>query len=135
MSAVDIALPRIKLEEGFESQKYVDTEGHLTIGYGLNVDAGMSQFAAVSLLRAQVSEIDSALNAYPWYSGLDAVRQSVCLDIAFNAGTAGLLRFPKMIAAIQEKDWDTAANECYVSNPELASRYARLAEILRTGDP
>ena len=135
MSTVDIALPRLQTEEGFRGAVYRDTEGHQTIGYGFNIDAGISRSAAAALLRAQVQELDSALNAYAWYSGLDAVRQSVCLDIAFNAGLGGLLKFPHMIAALENKDWQTAAEECRVTTPGLESRYANLAQILLTGVP
>jgi len=135
MNAVDLALPRLKTEEGFRATKYTDTQGHLTIGYGFNVDAGVSQFAAGALLAAQASERHDALLAYPWYSDLDPVRQSVCLDIAFNSGTAGLLHFPHMIAALSKGDWATAAAECKVTNPELAGRYAALAQLLLTGSP
>jgi lysozyme len=135
VSAVDIALPRIEKEEGFEPQKYIDTEGRATIGYGFQIDAGITQNAALALLQAQLQDIDARLQPFPWYSSLDAVRQSVCIDIAFNAGISGLLRFPKMIAALAVKDWESAADQCAVTNPELASRYHELSQILLSGDP
>jgi lysozyme len=134
VSAVDIALPRIKEEEGYRGRMYTDTEGNASLGYGLNISAGMSEYAASALLTAQLQEIDHSLNAYSWYGSLDAIRQSVLLDIAFNAGVNGLLKFPKMLAALAAKDWGTAANECRVTNPELAGRYQRLSRILLTGE-
>lgn len=133
MNAVDLALPRLKTEEGFRATKYTDTQGHLSIGYGFNVDAGISEFAATALLNAQAAERHNALLTYSWYSGLDPVRQSVCVDIAFNNGLHGLLDFPHMIAALAKGDWATAAAECKVTNPELAGRYAALAQLLLTG--
>jgi lysozyme len=133
MSAIDIVIPRLQTEEGFRAAAYKDREGHLTIGYGFNVDAGITRTAALALMRTQVQELDIALNGYVWYSGLDAVRQSVCLDIGFNDGLPGLLKFPHMIVALANKDWQTAADECRVTNSELAGRYAKLAQILLTG--
>ena len=133
MNAVDLALPRLKNEEGFRATKYTDTQGHTTIGYGFNVDAGISQYAATALLNAQAAERHNALLTYSWYSGLDPVRQSVCLDIAFNGGLHGLLEFPHMIAALSRQDWASAAAECKVTNPELADRYEKLAQLLLTG--
>jgi lysozyme len=133
MTAIDLVLPRLKTEEGFSATKYTDTRGHLTLGYGFDVDAGISAFAASALLGAQVAERHASLVAYPWYSNLDPVRQSVCLDIAFNSGLHGLLNFPHMIAALDQGDWSTAAAECKVSNAELATRYAALAQLLLTG--
>jgi lysozyme len=133
VNAVDLALPRLKTEEGFRATKYTDTRGHLTIGYGFDVDAGISQYAASALLTAQATERHESLAVYAWYAGLDPVRQSVCLDIAFNGGLHGLLEFPHMIAALAKGDWVTAAAECKVTNPELAGRYAALAQLLLTG--
>ena len=135
MSTVDIALPRIQTEEGFRGNSYRDSQGHETIGYGFNIEAGISRAAAGALLQAQLQELDAGLKAFPWYSGLDAVRQSVCLDMAFNLGLGGLLKYPRMIAALEDKDWQTAAEECRVTTPGLESRYANLAQILLTGVP
>jgi lysozyme len=133
MTAVELALPRLRTEEGFRATKYTDTQGHLSIGYGWNIDSGISQFAAAALLQAQATERHNILATYPWYAALDAVRQSVCLDIAFNDGLNGLLHFPHMIAALSKGDWAGAAAECKVTNPELAGRYAALAQLLLTG--
>lgn len=133
MTAVDLALPRLKTEEGFRATVYRDTQGHQTIGYGFNVDAGISLLAAESLLLAQTQERHAALLKFPWYAALDPVRQSVCLDIAFNNGTHGLLNFPHMIAALAKGDWVTAAAECQVTNPELKGRYDALAQLLLAG--
>src|ERR1700685_506603 len=97
--AVSRALPRLMLEEGFRAQKYLDTKGIETIGYGFNIQAGISQYAAQALMTAQTVERHQALVAYPWYAGLDPVRQSVIVDLSFNAGVSGLLHYVHMIAA------------------------------------
>jgi len=120
-------------EEGFRAKAYVDTNGHQTIGYGFNIDAGISRLAAERLARAQAEELDASLTAFPWYAALDYVRQSAVLDMAFNLGMGGLLRFPNMIAALTRKDWAAAAKECHVKDPKLAKRYERLAYILEHG--
>jgi len=54
MTAIDSVLPRLKTEEGFRMRVYRDTEGHQTIGYGFNVDAGLTQRVASALLQAQL---------------------------------------------------------------------------------
>lgn len=133
MTAIDLVLPRLRQEEGFRATLYVDTQGHKTIGYGLNLDAGISPRVAAAALQAQLEELQEALARYPWYTPLDSVRQSVVLDIAFNSGLSGLLHFPHMLAAISRQDWASAATECHVENPELASRYQKLSQILLTG--
>lgn len=133
MTAIDSVLPRVRVEEGFRSKPYLDTEKHLTVGYGLNLDAGISERVAAAALVEQLQELHEMLLRYSWYVGLDPARQGVCLDIAFNDGLHGLLGFPAMIAAISRQDWVTAESECRVKNPELAGRYAKLSQILLTG--
>lgn len=133
MSAVEIALPRLKIAEGFRATKYLDTVGKGTIGYGFCFDEGISEFAAAALLAAQAQERHQALMKLPWYVALNAARQSVCLDISFNAGIAGLLNFERMITALTMGNWVVAAAECSVKDPELATRYENLAQILLTG--
>lgn len=133
MSAVDTALPRLRTEEGFRALPYKDTRGHATIAYGFNVDAGISKYAAEALLTAQLTEIDATLAGYAWYKSANEVRQSVFLDIAYNSGLHGLLGFPHMLAAAALGNWATAAAECKVMEPELAVRYAALAQLLLSG--
>jgi lysozyme len=106
-----------------------------TIGYGFQIAAGISERAAAALLREQMAERHDALMKLPWYAGLDEVRQGVCLDMSINLGIAGLLKFDHMIDALQFHDWEDAARECRVTNPELAGRYAALAQLLLTGIP
>jgi GH24 family phage-related lysozyme (muramidase) len=130
MSAVDLALPRLEIEEGFRPLPYLDTNGLGTIGYGFCYTRGITKRAAAALLREQTAELHDALMGYSWYAGLDPVRQSVCLDIAINEGLGGLLHFPRMIAALTAKDWKTAAVECHVEDPKLAGRYSTLAQLL-----
>jgi lysozyme len=135
MSAIDLVIPRLKVDEGFRAAKYVDTRGHMTIGYGFNVDAGISQYAAAALLQAQVQERAATLAGFWWAKDLDDARMSVVIEIAFNDGLSGLLHFPKMLAAVGAKDWATAHAELLDSDAarELPSRYAILAQIMLTG--
>lgn len=133
MTAIDIALPRLQTEEGFRALPYKDTEGHTTLGYGLNVDAGISKYAAGALLKAQLTELDTTLASFRWYQAANDVRKSVFIDIAFNDGVHGLLGFPHMLSAAATGDWEVASAQCHVTNPELLGRYETLAHLLLTG--
>jgi lysozyme len=134
MSSVSVALPRLQTEEGFRATVYTDTTGHTTIGYGFNVDAGISKNAALALLAAQLAELDNALQHYLWYTNAGDVRGSVFLDVAFNEGLHGLLHFPSMIHYASVGDWVNAATQCAVKDPKLdASRYAPLRALLLSG--
>lgn len=135
VDVIELAVARLKSEEGFRSTAYRDSAGHLTIGFGFNVDAGISEFAAAALLAAQVSERETVLLNYPWYATCDPVRRSVLLDVAFNLGVTGLLKFHDMILAIGRQDWADARAELLDSKAarQLPQRYKLLADLLFTG--
>lgn len=135
MSAIDIAEKRAEPSEGFRSMKYLDPRGRETIGIGFNIDAGISLRAARALFREQLAERADALAGFWWAKGLDDVRMSIVIEIAFNDGVSALLHFPKMLAAIGGKNWQLAHDECLDSDAarELPKRYAQLAQILLSG--
>ena len=135
MSAIDLAVGRLKTDEGFRAVKYTDTTGHETIGYGFNVDAGISQYAAAQLLTAQTTELATDLRAYSWFVGLDDVRASVLCELAFNLGLSGLLHFPAMLSAIGASNWQGAHDELLNSTAakQLPARYSMLANLLLNG--
>jgi lysozyme len=135
MSAVDLAMPRLKTEEGFRAAVYRDTKGLQTIGYGFCVDRGITLRAAEALLIAQAGECHDQLMAFPWYANLDDARRSVLLDLAFNNGLHGLLAYVHMLAAVGRKDWADARAELLDSQAarELPNRYKPLADLLEKG--
>jgi lysozyme len=110
--ATDLALPRCKTNEGFRSKVYKDSRGFNTVGYGLNLDAGLSEHLASVILAEQLAEAEAdAESAFLWYSGTDGVRQSVIVELVFNTGLAKLKGFTHMLAACQAQDWNAAAAE------------------------
>jgi lysozyme len=135
MTASDLATARLVTEEGFRANAYHDAVGKLTIGYGFCIDEGISEPAARALLLAQVQERVAALDTYWWYQPLDEVRKSVIIDVSFNVGLAGLLHFPKMIAALGASNWQAAHDELLDSDAARlnVARYQKLATILLTG--
>ena len=136
MSAIDLAVTRLKVDEGFRATTYVDTRGNMSVGYGCNLDAGISEYAASALLTAQATECANALATYTWSNGLNDVRASVLIELCFNLGMNGLMKFQKMIAAIRSGDWQSAYDQLLDSDAarELPARYQMLADMLLTGD-
>ncbi len=141
VTAIDLTEARLDPEEGTEIYPYDDAtglrvrapKGHISWGKGFNLDACGSSGLFNVMRRYLLEQEETSLQAFSWYAHLDPVRQSVCLDVAYNGGTAGLLHFPHMIAALAKGDWAGAAAECKVTNPELAGRYAALAQLLLMG--
>ena len=136
MSAVtDIAMPRLKLEEGYRAMPYKDSKGLLTVGYGLNLTIPQPEAIWAAALAAKVAIVEQELQRFDWYQKLDPVRQSVLLDMAYNMGTGDLLHFPHMLAAIARGDWQTAHDEMLDSQyaKDVGQRAVVLSQMLLTG--
>jgi len=137
MSVQDSLIPRLQASEGFRTTLYTDTTGHETIGYGWNVQAGITRYQAGALLNAQVSEIILLIQQYWWFAKLDEVRAGVIVEVAFNQGISSLLHYVKMLAAVGAQDWATASAELLDSDAArlLPDRYGKLSHVLATGLP
>jgi len=135
--AMDI-IEQLKRDEGYERFMYLDTQGVPTIGYGFNLrDEGLSPDESEYVLRCKVAQRRiNLVNALTWTAQLDDARQGVLLNMAYNLGLAGLLGFPKMLAAMKTGDYDTAAGELLGSlyATQVGARAQRLAVQLRTGE-
>jgi lysozyme len=133
--AADLATGRCKVNEGFRGAKYLDSRGCLTIGYGFNVDAGISEYSAAKLLQAQVDEAETDVTEFDWYASLDAVRQSVLIELAFNMGIHRLQGFKLMLAACERQDWTDAGLQLQQSAwfGQVGRRGPQLVRLLTYG--
>jgi len=100
----DRAKLRAELErdEGRRSKPYRDTAGLLTIGVGWNLDANGLPAACIDhLLDRGIDDASAALDVieHRWRE-LDADRQRVLLNMAFNLGAQRLARFTRLLDAI-----------------------------------
>lgn len=119
---------------------YQDTVGKWTIGIGRNLsDRGISKDESRYLLKNDINNTYSALNHFlPIWKDLDEVRQRALFNMGFNLGIAKLLRFRKMIAALEIKDWNEAANQAKDSDwyKQVGKRAERIVHMISTGvDP
>ena len=62
-------------------------------------------------------------------------RQNVLMDMCFNLGTAGLLKFKAMLAAVEARDFDRAADEMLNSAwaRQVRGRAQMLPAMMKTG--
>ena len=75
------------LHEALRLKPYQDSVGKLTIGVGRNLDdVGISRETAFSMLREDISAAFVGARWYPWFAGLNVVRQAVVVDMIFNMG-------------------------------------------------
>ncbi|GAA8935568.1 lysozyme [Helicobacter pylori] len=98
--------------EGFSPSIYTDKTGHPTIGYGYNLSVysyeGKRITKAYGLLTDILKENYKAILSYGWYKNLDAMRRMVILDLSYNLGLNGLLKFKQSIKAIENKNYALA---------------------------
>ncbi len=123
----------IARHESCRLKPYLDTVGKVTIGWGRNLtDRGITQATADEWLAEDLAACVTDLNDCPWFPRLDDVRQAVLVDLCFNVGFAGLLKFRKLIAALYVGDYGGAAAEIMDSRIAL-NRRTELATMMRTG--
>lgn len=136
MTALDLAISRLQVNEGFRPVVYRDIKGIETIGYGFNISSGIKQPAALALLTAQAQDLEKQLEGLSWPMQLDEVRFSVMIELAFNLGFSGLLGFGNMIAALKAQNWQAAHDELLDSEAGrlLPTRYGQLANLLLNGE-
>ena len=152
--AVQIVLDRLRSEEGRRPKAYNDktgrtvtcktadpaTSGNLSIAYGINLENGLDETEMLFLLQHRVELAQYELAREGWYADLclaDPLKASVYLDVAYNAGVAGLLHgFPSCVKYASLKDWTNSAAQLRVADANLDhSRYEPLRKILLTGTP
>ena len=130
----------IKFHEGFIDRVYADSLGNLTCGYGHFLDVG-------SFVPKEVAEIFFKLdfihaqNNYNRITAkfgftLDEVRKAVLIDMLFNLGYGGVMKFGKFLAALTIGDYDEAADQMVDSlwAKQVKTRAVRLAKMMRTGE-
>ena len=108
-SPVDGVLATIQAEEGFRAKPYRDTRGVLTIGYGTNLEAGITRAEAAYLARERLQRAQDQLAADdPWTVDLPIGSREALLDMAYQLGVEGVQGFRVMLAALKSGDCEGA---------------------------
>ena len=135
LSSVDMVMPRLKVQEGFRAMPYRDSEGVLTIGYGTNLEIGITMREGSYLLseRVHLAEIRFSHEWKP-YQDMPVDVQVELIDMAYQLGVTGLLGFHDMLKNLALGNYEGAALEAERSAwaTETPSRAARAAEVFRS---
>jgi len=126
----------LKRDEGWRAHAYQDTLGYWTIGYGFLVDerkgGGLPQHIGdkwlYSLISKTVDELDSRI---PWWKNQPEEVQRALVNMAYQLGVNGLLRFNNMLGALRDGRREEAALHALDSRwasqtPNRARRVAAL---------
>lgn len=124
--------------EGLRLKPYNDTVGKLTIGIGRNLDdVGISEAEASLLLKNDIAKVTQDLTDHlGWWNSLDEPRRIVLANMCFNLGITRLLGFPKFLTALQNGDYEKAADHMKDSlwYKQVKGRAVELEQIMRSGE-
>jgi lysozyme len=120
---------------------YQDHLGYWTIGVGRLVDkrkpgAGLRPHEIEFLLNNDIDDrIDALTRRLPWFQDLDDARRGVLLNMSFQLGVEGLLKFERTLGLIEAGQYDLAAHTMLQSlwAKQTPARAERMAEQMRSG--
>ncbi len=115
-------LLQLMRHEGFRKHVYKCPAGKDTIGYGYNLEAnpllldkdvikklykeGITKCFAKEILSAMVLDIEKKLrDSLPGMGKLNGARQAVLINMAYNLGVEGLLKFKQTLRNIEVQNW------------------------------
>ncbi len=122
-------------DEGLRLLPYKDSLGVLTIGFGRNLEDGVSKDEAELMRENDCARARKEAATFYWFSPLDPVRQLVVLSMLFQLGLSRFLAFQRMIIAIKSGDYGTAAIEMRSSlwATQCPGRALKLSRWMETG--
>lgn len=126
----------LKRHEGFRQFIYKCTAGKNTIGYGLNLDEGITEEEASLLLDLRVKKIRYDLReVLSFYEGLSATRKDVLVNMAYNLGVGGLLKFKETLRLIGEGKFEEASIQMLKSKwaTQVPNRAKELSKLFSRG--
>lgn len=127
----------LKLHEGVRNKPYKCTAGKLTIGVGRNLDdVGLSDDEIEYLLKNDIERCKKDLDKnIPWWKDLDEVRQFVLVDMCFNLGIVGLMKFERTLKSIKAGKYEDAAKFMLESlwAKQVGKRATSLSSMMKKG--
>ena len=152
-------LDQLVIHEGLELLPYKDSLGIETIGIGRNLkDRGISEEELKQMGKKDLSSIhewgitkeqayylakndikiveDEVCKNHPCVIELDANRQRVIIDMAFNMGVPRLNKFVKMWKAIDEENFAEAKIQMLDSRwaRQVGNRARKLSDVMEKGE-
>lgn len=135
-------LDQLKSDEGLSLTAYPDprtggapwTIGYGCTGPGITEGTIWTQAQANGAILGRTMILSTLLSRkLPFWSDLTSVRQDVLVNIAYNIGVSGLIKWPITLAVIGRGDYKSAAddirtNKTWVS--EVKDRANRCADAL-----
>tara|TARA_B110000114_G_C15055559_1_gene383123 strand:- start:1051 stop:1455 length:405 start_codon:yes stop_codon:yes gene_type:complete len=127
--------------EGSKSHAYMCTANKVTVGVGRNIDPeggiGLTKDEISFLLKNDIERVEDELSRrLPWILELSDVRIDALIDICFNLGLPRFLKFAKALDALEQREYDLAADEFMDSRwaKQVGNRAVTVSNMIRTGE-
>lgn len=147
-AAIEICGRMLKKEEDFRAKPYLCSEGFPTIGYGEKIgekyealpNIETTEPAAYKKMMVLIEVNEKTLlnnpDLYRCYFHLNDARKAVMLSIVYQIGIYGLLKFKKLLAALETASYSKAADEMLnsLAARQTPKRWLRNAEQMRSGE-
>lgn len=149
---MDKLTDQLKRHEGYRKRMYLCAAGKETIGFGYNLKAnplhlssleisnayknGMNEVEAERILKLMISKcVDQLEEAIPFINKLDTVRQDILINMCFNMGLVGLLKFKKALLLVKAGDYQKASIEMLNSkwSKDVGNRALELSTQMKSG--
>jgi lysozyme len=132
---------QLRADEGVKAHVYRDHLGYETIGVGRLVDSrkpgsGLRPDEITYLLHNDIDDrIEALTRRLPWFQNLDDARRGALLNMSFQLGVEGLLKFERTLGLIEAGKYDLASHAMLQSlwAQQTPARAKRMSEQMRTG--
>lgn len=137
---LDLLIAELSRDEGRVAHAYQDHLGFWTIGVGHLIDkrrnGGLPDPFIDRLLEYDIAEKAAQLDtALPWWRDLSDARQRALLNMCFQLGINGLLKFKNTLGFIKSGEWQEAHDALLQSKlaEQTPARAKRVAEMILKG--
>jgi len=129
-------LEKIKHHEGFVEHVYDDSLGIPTIGYGFAIkDLVLEEDLCDEILLRKLRILGrSVMGKFPFFDSLPSDCKTVLMEMCYQLGVTGVSKFKKALKAMEDGDWEKAADEMLDSKwaKQTPNRAKEMSNIVRS---
>ena len=129
-------LESIKHHEGFVEHVYDDSLGIPTIGYGFAIkDLILQEDLCDEILLRKLRILGrSVMGKFPFFDSLPSDCKDVLMEMCYQLGVTGVSKFKKALKAMEDGDWEKAADEMLDSKwaKQTPNRAKEMSDIIRS---
>ena len=129
-------LESINHHEGFVKHVYDDSLGIPTIGYGFAIkDLVLEEDLCDEILLRKLRILGkSVIGKFPFFDSLPSDCKTVLMEMCYQLGVTGVSKFKKALKAMEDGDWEKAADEMLDSKwaKQTPNRAKEMSNIIRS---